>query len=32
VPMSRKNIVYQDDLDASVNKLVSDLAKEGVLR
>jgi electron transfer flavoprotein beta subunit len=32
VPMSRKNIVYQDNLDDSVNKLVGDLAKEGVLR
>ncbi len=32
VPMSRKNIVYQDDLDASIHKLVNDLAKEGVLR
>ena len=32
VPMSRKNIVYQDDLDASIHKLVGELAKEGVLR
>jgi electron transfer flavoprotein beta subunit len=32
VPMSRKNIVYQDDLDASINKLIGELAKEGVLR
>jgi len=32
VPMERKNIIYQDDLDESVNKLVDSLAKEGVLR
>ena len=32
VPMERKNIVYQNDLDESVNKLVDSLAKEGVLR
>jgi len=32
VPMERKNIVYQDDLDESVKKLVDSLAKEGVLR
>jgi electron transfer flavoprotein beta subunit len=31
VPMERKNIVYQNDLDESVNKLVDSLAKEGVL-
>jgi hypothetical protein len=30
--MARKNIVYQDDLDQSVNKLVDELAKSGVLR
>jgi len=32
VPMERKNIVYQDDIDESVSKLVDSLAKEGVLR
>ena len=32
VPMERKNIVYQDDLDESVKQLVDSLAKEGVLR
>jgi electron transfer flavoprotein beta subunit len=32
VPMERKNIIYQDDLDESVGKLVDSLAKEGVLR
>lgn len=32
IPMERKNIVYQNDLDESVNKLVDSLAKEGVLR
>ena len=32
VSMERKNIVYQNDLDDSVNKLVESLAKEGVLR
>ena len=32
VPMERKNIIYQDDVDESVNKLVESLAKEGVLR
>jgi electron transfer flavoprotein beta subunit len=32
VPMSRKNVIYQDSIDDSVNKLVNDLAKEGVLR
>jgi electron transfer flavoprotein beta subunit len=32
VPMERKNIVYQDDMDESVKKLVDSLAKEGVLR
>lgn len=32
VPMERKNVIYQDDIDESVGKLVNDLAKEGVLR
>ena len=32
VSMERKNIVYQNDLDESVGKLVDSLAKEGVLR
>jgi electron transfer flavoprotein beta subunit len=32
VPMQRKNIIYQDDLDEAVNNLVDNLAKEGVLR
>ena len=32
VPMERKNIVYQDDIDESISKLVENLAKEGVLR
>lgn len=32
VSMERKNIIYQNDLDESVNKLVESLAKEGVLR
>jgi len=32
VSMERKNVVYQNDLDGSVNKLVESLAKEGVLR
>ncbi len=31
VAMERKNIIYKDDLDESVNKLVDNLAKEGVL-
>lgn len=31
VSMERKNIVYQDDIDESVSKLVDDLAREGVL-
>ena len=31
VAMSRKNIVYKDDLDESVAKLADSLAKEGVL-
>ena len=32
VSMERKNIVYKDDLDESIGKLVDSLAKEGVLR
>ncbi len=32
VSMERKNIIYKDDVDDSVNKLVDSLAKEGVLR
>jgi len=32
VSMERKNVIYQDDLDESVGKLVDSLAKEGVLR
>ena len=32
VSMERKNVIYQDDLDDSVSKLVDNLAKEGVLR
>jgi electron transfer flavoprotein beta subunit len=31
VPMERKNIIYKDDLDESVGKLVDSLAKEGVI-
>jgi hypothetical protein len=31
VPMERKNILYQDDLDTSIQTLVNELAKEGVL-
>jgi len=31
VSMDRKNIVYKDELDDSINKLVDSLAKEGVL-
>jgi len=31
VPMERKNIIYKDDLDESVGKLVDNLAKEGVI-
>jgi hypothetical protein len=30
--MQRKNIIYQNDLDQSVGKLVDELAKVGVLR
>jgi electron transfer flavoprotein beta subunit len=32
VPMTRKNIVYQNSVDESVGKLVDSLTKEGVLR
>ena len=32
VSMERKNIVYQNNLDESVSKLVDSLVKEGVLR
>ena len=32
VSMERKNVVFQNDLDESVGKLVDSLAKEGVLR
>ncbi|MBN1280055.1 MAG: electron transfer flavoprotein subunit beta/FixA family protein [Candidatus Thermoplasmatota archaeon] len=32
VPMQRKNIIFQDDVDQSVTKLVDELAKAGVLR
>jgi electron transfer flavoprotein beta subunit len=32
IPMQRKNIIYQDDLDSSVTKLVDELGKVGVLR
>ena len=32
VSMERKNIVFQNDIDESVQKLVDSLAKEGVLR
>jgi len=32
VSMERKNVVYKDDLDESINQLVESLAKEGVLR
>ena len=31
VPMERKNIVYKNDIDESIGKLVESLAKEGVL-
>jgi electron transfer flavoprotein beta subunit len=31
VPMERKNVIYKDDLDESVQQLVDSLAKEGVL-
>jgi electron transfer flavoprotein beta subunit len=32
VPMERKNVIYKDDIDESVKKLVDDLAKDGLLR
>ena len=32
VSMERKNVIYENDLDESVSKLVESLAKEGVLR
>lgn len=32
VPMERKNVVYKDDIDESIGKLVESLIKEGVLR
>ena len=32
VSMARKNVIFKDDLDQSVNKLVDELAKVGVLR
>ena len=32
VPMTRKNIIFKNDIDESVGKLVDSLAKEGVLR
>jgi len=32
VSMERKNVIFQNDLDKSVGKLVDSLAKEGVLR
>lgn len=32
IPMQRKNVIFQDDLDQSVGKLVDELAKVGVLR
>jgi len=32
ISMERKNVIYQNDLDESVGKLVDSLAKEGVLR
>ena len=32
VSMERKNVIYQDEIDDSVNKLVESLSKEGVLR
>jgi hypothetical protein len=30
--MTRKNIIFKDDIDQSVGKLVESLTKEGVLR
>ncbi|MFO7678128.1 MAG: electron transfer flavoprotein subunit beta/FixA family protein [Thermoplasmatota archaeon] len=32
VSMDRKNVIYTDDIDESINKLVDNLIKEGVLR
>jgi len=32
IPMQRKNIIYQNDLDVSISKLVDELGKVGVLR
>ncbi len=32
VSMERKNIIYENDIDESIGKLVNELAKEGVLR
>jgi len=32
VPMSRKNIIFKDNIDESIGKLVESLTKEGVLR
>ena len=32
ISMQRKNIIFKDDLDESISKLVDSLAKEGVLR
>jgi len=32
IPMTRKNIIFKDDIDQSVGKLVDSLIKEGVLR
>ncbi|MEM0493046.1 MAG: electron transfer flavoprotein subunit beta/FixA family protein [Candidatus Thermoplasmatota archaeon] len=32
ISMHRKNIIYKEDVDKSVNMLVNELAKEGVLR
>lgn len=32
VSMDRKNVIYKDDSDESIQKLVDNLAKEGVLR
>jgi len=32
VSMERKNVIYEDDIDSSVGKLVDNLVKEGLLR
>lgn len=32
VPMDRKNVIFKDDIDESITKLVDSLAKEGLLR